>query len=164
MKETVRNSKPVHSNLHHQTRFCSRPMPRAAPPAPPNAHKSCRTDQGPNRDAAAAAGPEQTGLADRAPAAGSAAVAGSPQAARWHVRAAVSDPDCSWPAPGRPSGSGSAGAMSRVGGALREQRGGGCARLGERCASRAACQCCAQLTWLSRYAGTTSRPLCTSGL
>ena len=37
-------------------------------------------------------------------------------------------------------------------------------RLGERCASRAACQSCAQLTWLSRYASTTSRPLCTSGL
>ena len=37
-------------------------------------------------------------------------------------------------------------------------------RLGERCASRAACQSCAQLTWHSRYAGTTSRPLCTSGL
>jgi hypothetical protein len=49
-------------------------------------------------------------------------VAGSPQAAHRQVRAAVSDPDCSWPAPGRPSGSGSAGAMSRVGGALREQR------------------------------------------
>jgi hypothetical protein len=93
-------------------------MPRAAPPAPPNTPKSCRTDQGPNRDAAAAAGPEQTGLADRAPAAGSAAAAGSPQAARTHVRAAVSDPDCSWPAPGRPSGSGAAGAMSRVGEAL----------------------------------------------
>jgi hypothetical protein len=29
-------------------------------------------------------GPEQTGLADRAPAAGSVAAAGSPQAARWH--------------------------------------------------------------------------------
>ena len=37
-------------------------------------------------------------------------------------------------------------------------------RLGERCASRAACQSCAQLTWHSRYAGTPSRPLCTSGL
>ena len=129
-------------------------MPRAAPPAPPNTPKSCRTDQGPNRDAAAAAGPEQTGLADRAPAAGSAAAAGSPQAARWQVRAAVSDPDCSWPAPGRPSGSGAAGAMSRVGEALREQRGGGCVRLDERRASRAAClSCglCAQLTWASRY-------------
>ena len=111
-----------HSNLHHKIRFCSHPMPRAAPPAPPNAHKSCRTDQGPNRDAAAAAGPEQTGLADRAPAARSAAAAGSPQAARWQVRAAVSDPNCSRPAPGRPSGSGSAGAMSRVSRALREQR------------------------------------------
>jgi hypothetical protein len=31
-------------------------MPRVAPPAPPNTSKSCRTDQGPNRDAAAAAG------------------------------------------------------------------------------------------------------------
>ena len=101
-------------------------MPRAAPPAPPNAPKSCRTDQGPNRDAPAAAGPEQTGLADRAPAARSAAAAGSPQAARWQVRAAVSDPNCSRPAPGRPSGSGSAGTMSRVSRALREQRGGGC--------------------------------------
>ena len=48
--------------------------------------------------------------------------AGSPQAARWQVRAAVSDPNCSRPAPGRPSGSGSAGAMSRVSRALREQR------------------------------------------
>eukprot|EP01046_Picozoa_sp_COSAG06_P002619 COSAG06_NODE_94_length_24612_cov_12.885041_13_plen_199_part_00 len=48
-------------------------MPRVAPPAPPNTSKSCWTDQGPNREAAAAAGPEQTGLADRAPAAGSAA-------------------------------------------------------------------------------------------
>jgi hypothetical protein len=124
------------------------------PRTPPNTPRSCRTDQGPNRDAAAAAGPEQTGLADRAPAAGSAAAAGSPQAARWQVRVAVSDPNCSRPAPGRPSGSGSAGAMSRVGGALREQRGGGCVRLGERCASRAAClSCglCAQLTWPSRY-------------
>eukprot|EP01046_Picozoa_sp_COSAG06_P009139 COSAG06_NODE_473_length_15308_cov_162.912952_2_plen_212_part_00 len=119
----VRNSKPVdHSNLHHKIRFCSRPLPRAAPPAPPNAPKSCRTDQGPNRDAPAAAGPEQTGLADRAPAARSAVAAGSPQAARWQVRAAVSDPNCSRPAPGRPSGSGSAGAMSRVSRALREQR------------------------------------------
>ena len=129
-------------------------MPRAAPPAPPNAPKSCRTDQGPNRDAPAAAGPEQTGLADRAPAARSAAAAGSPQAARWQVHAAVSDPNCSRPAPGRPSGSGSAGAMSRVSRALREQRGGGCVRLDERRASRAAClSCglCAQLTWASRY-------------
>ena len=129
-------------------------MPRAAPPAPPNAPKSCRTDQGPNRDAPAAAGPEQTGLADRAPAARSAAAAGSPQAARWQVRAAVSDPNCSRPAPGRPSGSGSAGAMSRVSRALREQRGGGCVRLDERRASRAAClSCglCAQLAWASRY-------------
>ena len=153
--KTVRNSKPVdHSNLHHKMRFCSRPMPRAAPPAPPNAPKSCRTDQGPNRDAPAAAGPEQTGLADRAPAARSAAAAGSPQAARWQVRAAVSDPNCSRPAPGRPSGSGSAGAMSRVSRALREQRGGGCVRLDERRASRAAClSCglCAQLAWASRY-------------
>ena len=150
-----RNSKPVdHSNLHHKMRFCSRPMPRAAPPAPPNAPKSCRTDQGPNRDAPAAAGPEQTGLADRAPAARSAAAAGSPQAARWQVRAAVSDPNCSRPAPGRPSGSGSAGAMSRVSRALREQRDGGCVRLDERRASRAAClSCglCAQLAWASRY-------------
>ena len=131
-------------------------MPRAAPPAPQNAPKSCRTDQGPNRDAPAAAGPEQTGLADRAPAAGSAAAAGSPQAARWQVQAAVSDPDCSRPAPGRPSESGSAGAISRVSRALREQRGGGCVRLDERRASRAAClscSCglCAQLTWASRY-------------
>jgi hypothetical protein len=69
------------------------------PPAPPNTSKSCRTDQGPIRDAAAAAGPEQTVLTDRAPAAGSTAVAGSPQAARWQVRAAVSDPNCSRPAP-----------------------------------------------------------------
>ena len=71
---------------------------------------------------------------------------------------AVSDPDCSRPAPGRPSGSGSAGAMSRVSRALREQRGGGCVRLDERRASRAAClSCglCAQLTWPSRYCGTT---------
>jgi hypothetical protein len=129
-------------------------MPHAAPPAPPNTPKSCWTDQGPNRDAPAAAGPEQTGLADRAPAAGSAAAAGSPQAARWQVRVAVSDPNCSRPAPGRPSGSGSAGAMSRVSRALREQRGGGCVRLDERHASRAAClSCglCAQLTWPSRY-------------
>ena len=121
------------------------------PRTPP---KSCWTDQGPNRDAPAAAGPEQTGLADRAPAARSAAAAGSPQAARWQVRAAVSDPNCSRPAPGRPSGSGSAGAMSRVSRALREQRGGGCVRLDERRASRAAClSCglCAQLTWASRY-------------
>ena len=120
----------------------------------PNAPKSCRTDQGPNRDAPAAAGHEQTGLADRAPAARSAAVAGSPQAARWQVRAAVSDPNCSRPAPGRPSGSGSAGAMSRVSRALREQRGGGCVRLDERHASRAACLSCGlcdQLTWASRY-------------
>ena len=76
------------------------------------------------------------------------------QAARWQVRAAVSDPNCSRPAPGRPSGSGSAGAMSRVSRALREQRGGGCVRLDERRASRAAClSCglCAQLTWPSRY-------------
>ena len=141
-------------------------MPRAAPPAPPNTPKSCRTDQGPNRDAAAAAGPEQTGLADRAPAARSAAAAGSPLAARWQVRAAVSDPDCSWPAPGRPSGSGAAGAMSRVGEALREQRGGGCVRLDERRASRAAClSCglCAQLTWPSRYCGTTVSKLWAAG-
>ena len=147
-------------------RFCSRPMPRAAPPAPPNAPKSCRTDQGPNRDAPAAAGPEQTGLADRAPAARSAAVAGSPQAARWQVRAAVSDPNCSRPAPGRPSGSGSAGAMSRVSRALREQRGGGCVRLDERRASWAAClSCglCAQLTWPSRYCGTTVSKLWAAG-
>ena len=94
-----------HSNLDHQERFCSRPMPHVAPPAPPNTPTSCRTDQGPNRDAPAAAGPEQTGLADRAPAARSAAAAGSPQAARWQVQAAVSDPNCSRPAPGRPSGS-----------------------------------------------------------
>ena len=129
-------------------------MPRAAPPAPPNAPKSCRTDQGPNRDAPAAAGPEQTGLADRAPAARSAAAAGSPLAARWQVQAAVSDPNCSRLAPGRPSGSGSAGAMSRVSRALREQRGGGCVRLDERRASWAAClSCglCAQLAWASRY-------------
>ena len=165
--KTVRNSKPVdHSNLHHKIRFCSRPMPRAAPPAPPNAPKSCRTDQGPNRDAPAAAGPEQTGLADRAPAARSAAAAGSPQAARWQVRAAVSDPNCSRPAPGRPSGSGSAGAMSRVSRALREQRGGGCVRLDERRASRAAClSCglCAQLAWASRYCGTTVSKLWAAG-
>ena len=47
--------------------------------------------------------------------------------------------------------------MSRVGEALREQRGGGCVRLGERCVSRAAClSCglCAQLTWPSRYLRT----------
>jgi hypothetical protein len=104
--------------------------------------------QGPSRQAAPAA---QQRLRQQA--------APARQAARRQVRAAVSDPDCSWPAPGRPSGSGSAGAMSRVGGALREQRGGGCVRLGERCASWAACQ-----SWHSRYAGTTSRPLCTSGL
>eukprot|EP01046_Picozoa_sp_COSAG06_P016573 COSAG06_NODE_1100_length_10710_cov_9.583168_6_plen_232_part_00 len=69
-------------------------------------------------------------------------------------------------APRRPSGSGSAGAMSRVGGALREQRGGGCVRLGERCASRAAClSCalCAQLTWPSRYRGTTVPKLWAAG-
>ena len=70
-------------------RFCSRPMPRAAPPAPPRATGLTGPEQGPNRDAPAAAGPEQTGLADRAPAAGSAAVAGSPQAARWQVWVAV---------------------------------------------------------------------------
>eukprot|EP01046_Picozoa_sp_COSAG06_P024444 COSAG06_NODE_1992_length_7894_cov_7.031174_9_plen_69_part_00 len=64
--------------------------------------------------------------------------AGSPQAARWQVWVAVSDPDCSRPALRRPSGSGLAGAMSRVGEALREQRGGGCVRLDERHASRAA--------------------------
>ena len=153
-KRSETQNRSIHSNLDHQERFCSRPMPRAAPPAPPNAPKSCRTDQGPNRDAPAAAGPEQTGLADRAPAARSAAAAGSPQAARWQVRAAVSDPNCSRPAPGRPSGSGSAGAMSRVSRALREQRGGGCVRLDERRASRAAClSCglCAQLAWASRY-------------
>jgi hypothetical protein len=40
----------------------------------------------------------------------------------------------------------------------------GCTRLGERCASRAACQSCAQLTRLSRYASTWRRPLRTSGL
>ena len=100
-------------------------MPRAAHPAPPNTPKSCRTDQGPNRDAPAAAGPEQTGLADRAPAAGSAAAAGSPQAGG----SPLAGPggrfrNCSRPAPGRPSGSGAAGAMSRVDEALREQRGG----------------------------------------
>ena len=44
------------------------------------------------------------------------------QAARWQVWAAVSDPDHSWQAPGRPSGPGSAGAMSRLSGALPEQR------------------------------------------
>ena len=167
IEKTVRNSKSVdHSNRHHKIRFCSHPMPRAAPPAPPNAPKSCRTDQGPNRDAPAAAGPEQTGLADRAPAARSAAAAGSPQAARWQVRAAVSDPNCSRPAPGRPSGSGSAGAMSRVSRALREQRGGGCVRLDERRASRAAClSCglCAQLAWASRYCGTTVSKLWAAG-
>jgi hypothetical protein len=103
--------------------------------------------QAPSRQAARCSAAE-------APAAGSPGPAGSPQAARRHVRAAVSDLDCSLPAPRRPSGSGSAGAMSRVGGALREQRGGGCVRLGERCASRAAClSCglCAQLTWPSCY-------------
>eukprot|EP01046_Picozoa_sp_COSAG06_P031001 COSAG06_NODE_2985_length_5985_cov_81.901121_3_plen_205_part_00 len=69
-------------------------------------------------------------------------------------RVVVSDPDCSLPAPRRPSGSGSAGAMSRVSGALREQRGGGRVRLGERCTSWAACLShglCAQLTWPSHY-------------
>ena len=103
--------------------------------------------QAPSRQAARCSAAE-------APAAGSPGPAGSPQAARRHVRAAVSDLDCSLPAPRRPSGSGSAGAMSRVGGALREQRGGGCVRLDERRASRAAClSCglCAQLTWASRY-------------
>ena len=40
-------------------------MPCAAPPAPPNTPKSCRTDKGPNRDAPAAAGAEQTVLTDR---------------------------------------------------------------------------------------------------
>ena len=133
-------------------------MPRAAPPAPPNTPESCRTEQSSNRDKTAAAGPEQTGLAGRAPAARSAAAAGSQQAARWQVRAAVSDPNCSRPAPGRPSGSGSAGAMSRVSRALREQRGGGSVRLDERRASRATClSCglCAQLAWASRYCGTS---------
>ena len=72
--------------------------------------------QAPSRQAARCSAAE-------APAAGSPGPAGSPQAARRHVRAAVSDLDCSLPAPRRPSGSGSAGAMSRVGGALREQRG-----------------------------------------
>ena len=54
----------------------------------------------------------------------------------------------------RESGSGSAAAMSRVSKALREQRCGGCARLDERRASRAACLPCglrAQLAWASRY-------------
>ena len=141
-------------------------MPRAAPPAPPNTPESCRTEQSSNRDKTAAAGPEQTGLAGRAPAARSAAAAGSPQAARWQVRAAVSDPNCSRPAPGRPSGSGSAGAMSRVSRALREQRGGGCVRLDERRASWAAClSCglCAQLAWASRYCGTTVSKLWAAG-
>jgi hypothetical protein len=156
LKATVETQNRSTSNLDHQTRFCSRPMPRAAPPAPPNISKSYRTGQGPNRDAAAATGPEQTVLTDRAPAAGSTAAAGSPQAARWQVRAAVSDPNCSRPAPGRPSGSGSAGAVSRVSRALREQRGGGCVgcvRLDERHAPRAAClSCglCAQLAWAGR--------------
>jgi hypothetical protein len=36
-------------------------IPRVAPPAPPNTPKSCRTDQGPNRDAPTTARPEQTG-------------------------------------------------------------------------------------------------------
>ena len=113
--------------------------------------------QAPSRQAARCSAAE-------APAAGSPGPAGSPQAARTHVRAAVSDLDCSLPAPRRPSGSGSAGAMSRVGGALREQRGGGCARLGERCASWAACQSCAQLTCTAVTPVHACRPLCTSGL
>ena len=151
------------------TRFCTRPMPHAAPPAPPNTPESCRTEQGSNTGAVAAAGPEQTGSAlQRSRGSGSRQPrpSGSPQAARRHVRAVVSDPDCSMPAPRRPSGSGSARAMSRVGGALREQRGGGCVRLGERCASRAAClscSLCAQLTWASRYCGTTVSKLWAAG-
>jgi hypothetical protein len=115
--------------------------------------------QAPSRQAARCSAAE-------ALAAGSPGPAGSPQAARRHVRAAVSDPDCSLPAPRRPTGSGSAGAMSRVGGALREQPGGGCVRLGERCASRAAClSCglCAQLTWASRYRGTMVSKLWAAG-
>ena len=63
-------------------------------------------------------------------------VAGSPQAAHRQVRAAVSTLDCSQQAPRRSPGSGSVGAMSRLSEALREQRGGGCARLSERAAPR----------------------------
>ena len=63
------------------------------------------------------------------------AVAGSPQAAHRQVRAAVSTLDCSQQAPRRSPGSGSVGAMSRLSEALREQRGGGCARLSERAAA-----------------------------
>jgi hypothetical protein len=74
--------------------------------------------QAPSRQAARCSAAE-------APAAGSPGPAGSPQAARRHVRAAVSDLDCSLPAPRRPSGSGSAGAMSRVGGALPAVRASG---------------------------------------
>ena len=64
--------------------------------------------------------------ANRAPAAGSAVAAGSPQAAHRQVRPAVSTLDCSQQAPRRFSRSGSARAMSREGEPLREQRGGGC--------------------------------------
>ena len=156
--KTVRNSKPVdHSNL--TTKHVSAPAQCHTrhlqhPLTPPRAAGLNRVrtrvrslQQAPSRQAARCSAAE-------APAAGSPGPAGSPQAARRHVRAAVSDLDCSLPAPRRPSGSGSAGAMSRVGGALREQRGGGCVRLDERRASRAAClSCglCAQLTWASRY-------------
>ena len=99
------------------------------PTRPP---KACWTERSPSRDAAAAAGPEHIGppavhvQRSSAPAAGSAVVAGSPQAAHRQVRAAVSTQDCSQQAPRRFSGSGSARAMSREGWALREQRGGAC--------------------------------------
>ena len=116
-------------------------LPPNATRGTPSTPESNRTEQGPIRartgkQPAALHRPLQTGLADKAPAASSAAsataAAGIPQAALWQVRVAVPGPNCSLPAPGRPSGSGAAGAMSRVGGVLREQRGGGCVRLDER--------------------------------
>ena len=131
--QKLKTCRPFKSD--HQPRVCTRPTPRPAPPAPPNIPEH-RTDTavwsmheyGCSCSHSARADRARRWQGDRAPAARSAAAAGSPQAARWQVWAAVSDPDHSWQAPGTPSGPGSAGAMSRVSGALREQRAGAAAR------------------------------------